>query len=84
MSDEGRLRKTANAFGISRPTVSVIVRQTCKAITIHLGPKYMKLPFKEPEAKDLVLDFHRAHGMPQCLGEVDGTHIEIKQLSSNS
>ena len=64
LSDEGRLRKNANAFGISRSTVSIIVRQVCKAIAIHLGPKYIKLPFTEPEAMDLVLSFHRAHGMP--------------------
>ena len=84
LSDEGRLRKTANAFGVSRQAVSVIVRQTCKAIAIHLGPKYIKMPFTEPEAEDLVLGFYRAHGMPQCLGAVDGTHIEIKQPSTNS
>lgn len=84
LSDEGRLRKTANAFGVSRQSVSVIVRQTCTAIATHLGPKYIKLPFTEPEAEDLVVGFHRAHGMPQCFGAVDGTHIEIKQPSSNS
>lgn len=38
----------------------------------------------EPGTEDLVLGFHRAHGMPQCLGAVDGTHIEIKQPSTNS
>ena len=64
--------------------MSVVVRQTCKVIAIHLGPKYIKLPFTEPEAKDLVLGFHHAHGMPQCLGAVDGTHIQIKQPSTNS
>ena len=42
------------------------------------------MPFMEPKAEDLVLGFHRAHGMPQCLGAVDGTHIEIKQPSTNS
>ncbi|XP_060764084.1 putative nuclease HARBI1 [Neoarius graeffei] len=84
LGDEGRLQKTANAFGVSRQVVSVIVRQTCKAIAIQLGPKYVKLPFTEPEAEDLVLGFHRAHGMPQCLGAVDGTHIDIKQPSANS
>lgn len=84
LGDEGGLRQTAEAFGVSRSAVSVIVRHTCRAITIHLGPKYIKLPFTEPEAEDLVVGFHRAHGMPQCFGAVAGTHIEIKPPSTNS
>ncbi|KAK1887969.1 Palmitoyltransferase ZDHHC7 [Dissostichus eleginoides] len=78
------MRKTANAFGVSRPAVSLIIRQTCRAISIHLGPKYIKLPFTEPETADLVEGFDRDHRMPQCLGAVDGTHIEIKPPSTNS
>ena len=84
LSDEGRLRKTANAFGISRQAVSKVVRQVCKAITLHLGPKYIRLPFSEPEALELVNGFYATHGIPQCIGAVDGTHIEIKRPSSNS
>ncbi|XP_030594603.1 putative nuclease HARBI1 [Archocentrus centrarchus] len=84
LSDEGRLRKTANAFGLSRATVSIIIRQTCHAISVHLGPKYIQLPFTEPEAQRLVNGFQDAHGMPQCLGAIDGTHIGIKQPSANS
>lgn len=57
---------------------------SCRAISIHLGPKYIKLPFTEPEAEDLVVGFHRDHDMPQCFGAIDGTHIEIKQPSTNS
>ena len=83
LSDEGRLRKTANAFGISRQTVYKIVRKVCKAITVYLGPKYVKLPFTEQEVNDLVKKFHRAHGFPQCLGAIDGTHILIKQPRVN-
>ncbi|XP_047230879.1 putative nuclease HARBI1 [Girardinichthys multiradiatus] len=84
LTDEGKLRKTANAFGVSRQAVSNIIRQTCTAISIHLGPKYIKLPFTEPEAEELVVGFSRFHGLPQCFGAVDGTHIEIKQPSTNS
>jgi len=83
LSDEGRIRKTANAFGNSRQVVSKIVRKVCKAITVHLGRKYIKLPFTEEEVRDLVQNFHKTYGFPQCLGAIDGTHIEIKKLSAN-
>lgn len=36
LSDEGRLRKTANAFGLSRPCVSLVIRRVTRAIT---GPQ---------------------------------------------
>ena len=84
LSDEGRIRKTVNAFGISRQVVSKIVRKVCKVITVHLGPKYIKLPSTEAEVQYLVKQFYQSHGFPQCLGAIDGTHIDIKQPSANS
>lgn len=84
LSDEGRLQKTANAFGLSHQAVSKIIRKVCKAITIHLGAKYITLPFTEEEVEGHVKSFHRLHGFPQCLGAVDGTHIEIRQPEYNS
>ncbi|XP_056157048.1 putative nuclease HARBI1 [Lampris incognitus] len=79
LSDEGSLRKTANAFGLSRQVVSVIIRQVCKAITVFLGPDYVRTPRTEPEVRELVASFYQAHGMPQCLGAIDCTHVEVKQ-----
>ena len=32
LSDEGRLRKTANAFGVSRATVSIVIRRVTRVI----------------------------------------------------
>ena len=84
LSDEGRLRKTANAFGGSRQVTSKIIRKVCKAISLHLGNKYLHLPKTENEVIDLVKHFNRTHGFPQCLGAIDGTHIEIKQPTANS
>ena len=84
LSDEGRLRKTANAFGVSRPTVSVVIRRVTRAIATFLGPKYIELPLTEDAVKDKVENFFNRHLVPQCLGAIDGTHIEIKQPSCNS
>lgn len=83
LSDEGRLRKTANAFGLGRSTVSIIIRRVCKAL-VDIGPKYIKLPTTEEDVKEKVAGFYDLYGMPQCLGAVDGTHIEIKSPSANS
>lgn len=84
LSDEGRLRKTASAFSLSPPAVSVIVRQTCHGISVHLSPKYIGLPFTKPQAQVLVTGFQDAHGMLQCRRAIDETHIKIKQPSTNS
>ena len=84
LSDEGRLRKTANAFGISRSSVSLIVRNVTKAISLHLGPKYIQLPLTEEAVKEKVTKFYTTFSVPQCLGAIDCTHIEIKQPASNA
>ena len=80
--DEGRLRKTANAFSLSRSCVSIIIRRVCHAICSHLGPKYIQLPQTEAEVKEKMANL-RKHLFPQCLGAVDGTHINIKQPRCN-
>ena len=44
LADESCMRKTANAFGLSRSSVSIIVRKVCRAPSEHLGPQLTRLP----------------------------------------
>ena len=53
-------------------------------ITKYLASKYIKSPFTEEAVSELTTQFEKAHLIPQCLGAIDGTHIDIKQPSSNS
>ena len=84
LSDEGRYRKVANAFGISRSSVSIIVRTVCIAISVHLGPKYIKLPTTQDEVRYAADRFEEQTGYPQCIGAIDGTHIFIKKPTNKS
>ena len=47
LSNQGRLRKTGNTFGLSWSCVSIIIRRVTHAIAIHLGPEFIQLPTTE-------------------------------------
>ena len=83
LCDEGRYRKVANSFGISRSTVSKVVRKVSYVIANTLGPKYINLPETQPEVEALVSNFSRHHSFPQCMGAIDATHVYIRQPSVN-
>ncbi len=84
LSDEGRMRKTANLFRLSRSCVSLIIRRVTLAITQYLGHRYIKLSLCEDEVKEKATRFEQAFNVPQYIGAIDGTHIDIKQPRSNS
>ena len=54
-------------------------------MTVYLGPKYIKLPNTEEEVKEKVENFYRVYmnGVPQCIGAIDGTHVDIKASNHN-
>ena len=81
LSDEGRYRKVSNSFGVSRAAVSH-VRRVCLIVTNVLEPKYLCLP-KTKEVELQTKEFEKKHGIPQCLGAVDGKQIFVRQPSKS-
>ena len=72
VSDEGGFRKTVNALGIAKNTVSMINQRVTKAISNHLADKCIKLPQTEEEVNEFCILFFGKYGFPQCLGGVGG------------
>ena len=84
LSDKGRFKKTANALGITKNTLSMIIQRVTKAILNHLAEKYIKLPRREEEVNQSCSLFFEKHSLPQFLGAVDGAQIVIKWPSEKS
>ena len=84
LADEGRMRKVSNSLGIGKSTVSKIGRKVTGIISKQLESKNIKLPKSEEEVKDHAAKFYQKYGFPQCIGAVDGTHIQIKRPKENS
>ena len=77
------MRKIANAFSLGKSTVSKVIREVCKSTSINLKC-LIKLPNTINEVNEMVLNFYLAHGFPQCLGDVDGSHVNIKRPKTNA
>ena len=80
LSDGGRLRKTANAFGLAVSTVSVIVKNVIQAISTNLASTHIKLSTSEQKCKHLQQFFLHVLVFPSA---VDGTHIPILKPKEN-
>ena len=84
-ADEGRYHKVENAFGISKATVSTIIKRVSLNITLHLGPKYIKLPKPEEDVRSRTAAscLYGKFCSRQCIGAVGGTHIFIKRPNAS-
>ena len=73
ISDEGRYRKTPNAFGVSRSSVSILIRKVAKIVVEHLGLELIKLRKTLTEVETPTENLLKVYGFPQCLHAIDGT-----------
>lgn len=73
----GSTKSIALSFRIGKSTMNEIVSETCKVLTSVLKPLYMALPNKQ-KWLEIAADYERMWNFPNCLGSLDGKHIQIK------
>ena len=70
INGEGRSGKAVNAFGISRVSISRIIRRVVCAVTTFLGNKLIRFTTTEGEVQELNDGYLEAHGSAQCIGKI--------------
>ncbi|XP_054725157.1 uncharacterized protein LOC129235368 [Anastrepha obliqua] len=70
-------RSIGHLFGVGKATVCKILIEFCNEVWTSLAPIYLKnFPLTRAQIENGVADFN-AMGYPQCIGAIDGCHIEI-------
>lgn len=69
-------RSVAFSFRMGETTVNKIVKETCDAIHNILMPLYIPKPTKDTWKK-IQTDFYNKWNFPNCVGAVDGKHVQV-------
>ncbi|XP_029154904.1 putative nuclease HARBI1 [Nylanderia fulva] len=76
LASTAEYRVIGNTMGIHKSTVKKCVYKVVKAINQIMLQNYIYMPH-EKEAKFIAQNFEEKCGIPQIIGSIDGTHIEI-------
>ncbi|XP_017490032.1 PREDICTED: uncharacterized protein LOC108378255 [Rhagoletis zephyria] len=77
LGSSSEYRSVGNMFGIAKSTVCLIVLEFCKQAWIVLDPVYLNhFPLSREKIRECMSGFNQI-GFPQCIGAIDGCHIEI-------
>jgi len=76
LATNAEYRTISHLFAVGRSTSCTIVNETCKIITEHLMPEYIRIPTGQ-RLIETIRDFRRINSFPQVGGAIDGTHIPI-------
>ena len=70
------LRVIGEVYGVAESTISIIVRDFCKMVRLHLQKIFIQIP-NEDKFRVLARDFERLHNIPYIIGPIDGSHIPV-------
>ncbi|XP_064469750.1 uncharacterized protein LOC135384476 [Ornithodoros turicata] len=64
-------------FRMAHNTVAGIVLEVCRALYAVLKLQYLKVPTTEDEWKKVAMTFEDSWNFPNCIGALDGKHVQI-------
>ena len=73
------LSTITDLYGVAKSTISVITRDCCEAMKIHLKPLFFEKLTKE-RVEIISQEFQNLHGIPYIVGTIDGSYIPIAVL----
>lgn len=77
MSEGCSMQEIAWGYRVGKTTVHKIVKETCKVLWMTLSPSQLPTPDKE-SWKKISKEFFLRWNIPNCIGAVDGKHINIQ------
>ncbi|XP_070068180.1 putative nuclease HARBI1 [Drosophila takahashii] len=84
LGSSSEYRSVGRLFGVAQNTVCKILHEFCGALILELGSEFMSPDYLTPEKVDECVKGFEAIGFPQCLGAIDGCHIEIKPTAAEA
>ena len=71
------------SFRTGSSTIGIMIEETCKSICKRLCADSLKLANTEKEWKVIADGFAKRYNMPNCIGAIDGKHIDIDAVPNS-
>ncbi|XP_070071559.1 putative nuclease HARBI1 isoform X2 [Drosophila takahashii] len=84
LGSSAEYRTIERLFGVSANSVCNILHEFCRAFISEFADEYLPANFLTEELVDDCVKGFEKIGFPQCIGAIDGCHIEIKPTEAET